>query len=77
MNKVNSLKKIVQLTEDDIKVFLSLILEKEAVYSEEEILADINKSIDELIEESLYIHQICPKLRTVVDEIIEKRTQKN
>ncbi len=38
MNKVNSLKKIAALTENDMRVFLSLIFNEELTYSKEEAI---------------------------------------
>lgn len=76
MNKVNSLKKIAELTENDMRVFLSLIFNEELTYSKEEAIAEFDNSIENTLEESYFRHLIEPKLRNVVDEMIEKLTQR-
>ena len=59
-----------------MRVFLSLIFNEELTYSKEEAIAEFDNSIENMLEESYFRHLIGPKLRNVVDEMIEKLTQR-
>ena len=68
MNK--SLRKIAELTENDMRVFLLLVFNEELTYSKEEAIAEFDNSIENMLEESYLRHEIGPKLRIVVDEMM-------
>ena len=59
-----------------MRVFLSLVFNEELIYSKEESIAEFDNSIENMLEESYFRHEIGLKLRIVVDEMIEKLTQR-
>lgn len=66
MSRIESLKKIRNLTKEDMKVFLSLIFSEEYIYSKEEFIESFRIPTQEQFDSYLLEYKIMPVLYEIL-----------